>query len=305
MKKIILSIVLTLAISLSAMSEIKRSPNRMGNQLTVTFDCPWNVLCKEAIRYSPSCPDPDVKLDVYYPKNFKSPDYKPVPCLLMIHGGGWSMGNEKKFAMFAAYAASRGYVVACISYRLLPEFELEDCIEDCWLALKWLKQNAASFGGNPGKIGVIGGSAGGHLTAMLATAQESQICKKVFADGTDPSIQAAVPMAPVTDLYSSAKRFSRVFKDAPDAKERAKKASPVSYASAKSAPMHILHSRGDKTVPISESENLQKKYKEFKLECPITYYDSSNHAFWNTHPIGAERMQSWTDAIDIFDKILK
>ena len=188
MKKIILSIVLTLAISLSAMAEIKRSPNRMGNQLTVTFDCPWNVLCKEAIRYSPSCPDPDVKLDVYYPKNFKSPDYKPVPCLLMIHGGGWSMGNEKKFAMFAAYAASRGYVVACISYRLLPEFELEDCIEDCWLALKWLKQNAASFGGNPGKIGVIGGSAGGHLTAMLATAQESQICKKVFADGTDPSI---------------------------------------------------------------------------------------------------------------------
>lgn len=305
MKKIILSIVLTLAISLSAMAEIKKSPNRMGNQLTVTFDCPWNVLCKEAIRYSPSCPDPDVKLDVCYPKNFKSPDYKPVPCLLMIHGGGWSMGNEKKFAMFAAYAASRGYVVACISYRLLPEFELEDCIEDCWLALKWLKQNAASFGGNPGKIGVIGGSAGGHLTAMLATAQESQICKKVFADGTDPSIQAAVPMAPVTDLYSSAKRFSRVFKDAPDAKERAKKASPVSYVSAKSAPMHILHSRGDKTVPISESENLQKKYKEFKLECPITYYDSSNHAFWNTHPIGAERMQSWTDAIDIFDKILK
>lgn len=305
MKKIILSIVLTLAISLSAMAEIKRSPNRMGNQLTVTFDCPWNVLCKEAIRYSPSCPDPDVKLDVYYPKNFKSPDYKPVPCLLMIHGGGWSMGNEKKFAMFAAYAASRGYVVACISYRLLPEFELEDCIEDCWLALKWLKQNAASFGGNPGKIGVIGGSAGGHLTAMLATAQESQICKKVFADGTDPSIQAAVPMAPVTDLYSSAKRFSRVFKDAPDAKERAKEASPVSYVSAKSAPMHILHSREDKTVPISESENLQKKYKEFKLECPITYYDSSNHAFWNTHPIGAERMQSWTDAIDIFDKILK
>ena len=61
MKKIILSIVLTLAISLSAMAEIKRSPNRMGNQLTVTFDCPWNVLCKEAIRYSPSCPDPDVK----------------------------------------------------------------------------------------------------------------------------------------------------------------------------------------------------------------------------------------------------
>jgi len=223
----------------------------------------------------------------------------------MIHGGGWSMGTEKKFAMFAAYASSRGYVVACISYRLVPEYEMEDSITDCWLALKWLRNNASKFGGNPDKIGVNGGSAGGHLTCMLATAQESKLCKDVFNDGTSPYIQAAVPMAPVTDLYSNAKRIPRVFKGAPDSDKRAKECSPLTYVSEKSAPMHILHSRYDKTVQPENSFQMQAAYKKAGLDCPITFYESANHAFWNTHPIGKERMQSWTDTVNIFDKLLK
>lgn len=281
------------------------SPERMGSQLVVTFDCPPNVLCKQGIRYSPTCPDPDVKLDVYYPKNFKKADFKKVPCILMIHGGGWSMGNEKKFAMMAAYAASRNYVVACISYRLLPEYELEDCIEDCWLALKWLRKNAGEFGGDPDKIGVTGGSAGGHLACLLATVQNSQICKKVFVDGTNSKIQASVPMAPVSEMGMSNKYLYRIFKGDKNAEERAQKASPINYVSKESAPMHILHAKGDRSVPIEQSVKMQAVYKKAGLDCPITFYDSSNHAFWNTHPIGKERMQSWTDCVDIFDKMLK
>ena len=281
------------------------SPARAGNQLVVTFDRPRDVLCKEGVRYSPACPDPDVKLDVYYSKNFDKPDFVKQPCLLMIHGGGWSMGTEKKYAMLAAYAASRGYVAVCISYRLLPEYEIEDCIQDCWLALRWLKENAADYGADASKIGVIGGSAGGHLTAMLATSKNSEICQKVFRSAkVSPDVQAAAPMAPVTN-FASEKRYMRVFKNSPDAAARAEKCSPISYVSADSAPMHIFHAKGDKTVPVSESENLSAAYKKFGLSCPITYYDSSNHAFWNVHPIGAERMRAWTDTIDFFDKVLK
>ena len=100
--------------ALSAYSSDGRSPHRMGNQIVVTFDKPWNVSLEEGVRFDPKCPDPDVKLDVYYPNDKFKGGKKPYPCILLIHGGGWSMGNEKKFAMMAAYMASKGYVVACI-----------------------------------------------------------------------------------------------------------------------------------------------------------------------------------------------
>jgi acetyl esterase/lipase len=300
------ALVLSGALAASVCAGAGASPGRAGNQLTVTFDRPGNILCEEAIRYSPASPDPDVRLDVYYPKEAGKPGFARVPCLLMIHGGGWSMGTEKKFAMFAAYAASRGYVVACIAYRLLPEYEIEDCIEDCWTALKWLKENAAKYGGDASRVGVTGGSAGGHLACMLATAKKSEICRKVFdGTGVSPDVQAAAPMAPVTDFSADPKRFARLFRNSPDTAGRAGKCSPLPYVDGDSAPMHLFHAKNDPVVPIAESENIRAAYKKAGLDCSVTAYDSSNHAFWNTHPVGAERMRAWTDVVDFFDAVLK
>ena len=127
----------------------------MGNQIVVTFDKPWNVSLEEGVRFDPKCPDPDVKLDVYYPNDKFKGGKKPYPCILLIHGGGWSMGNEKKFAMMAAYMASKGYVVACISYRLWPEYDWDCALFDAKRALAWLKKNASRYFGDPEKIGVV------------------------------------------------------------------------------------------------------------------------------------------------------
>ena len=136
---------------------------RAGNQILVTFDKPGNVNLDEGIRYYPECPDPDVKLDVYYPDlPWGNYEQCKVPCLISIHGGGWSMGNEKKFAMMAAYMASKGYVVACISYRLWPEYDWDCALFDAKRALAWLKKNASRYFGDPEKIGVVGR---GHVCA--------------------------------------------------------------------------------------------------------------------------------------------
>ena len=183
MKNILIFLALIFSFAAAANADDGRSPNRLGNQIYVTFDKPRNVDLKEGVRSSPNCPDPDVKLDLYYP-NAKAGFKKPVPCILLIHGGGWAMANEKKFAMMAAEYASRGYVVASITYRLVPKYSMEDCASDVWMSLKWLKEHAAEFGGNPELVGAMGGSAGGHLTALLATAHNSRICKKIFSDGT-------------------------------------------------------------------------------------------------------------------------
>lgn len=101
-----------------------RSPHRLGNQIYVSYDTPWNVSVKQGVRFYPECPDPEVKLDLYYP-NEKCKEPKPYPCILVVHGGGWSMGNEKKFGLMASYLASRGYVVASTTYRLRPKYSME------------------------------------------------------------------------------------------------------------------------------------------------------------------------------------
>lgn len=300
MKNILIFLALIFSFAAAAKADDGRSPNRLGNQIYVTFDKPRNVDLKEGVRYSPNCPDPDVKLDLYYP-NAKAGFKKPVPCILLIHGGGWAMANEKKFAMMAAEYASRGYVVASITYRLVPKYSMEDCASDVWMSLKWLKEHAAEFGGNPELIGAMGGSAGGHLTALLATAHNSRICKKIFSDGTSPKIQAAVPMAPPTDISKRKSRFSQT----KDWEILGKELSPINWVSKESAPMRILHAQSDPVVPLRESTNIKAAYDKAGAKCEIIAYPSKEHAFWNASHKGQYRFRSWEDGIAFFDQVLK
>ena len=222
--------------------------------------------------------------------------------MLAIHGGGWSMGNEKKFAMMSAFLASKGYVVACTTYRLRPEYSMEDCAYDAKKALWWLKKNAARFGGDPSRVGVTGGSAGGHLSALLAVSSGAGQWGEIFSGGVDDSVQAAVPMAPVTNLDTFAKW--RLFSGGNE-RERARALSPIAYVGPKSPPMLILHSAKDPVVPVSESENMKAAYEKAGAQCDIIFYDSADHAFWNTKIYDPLRLRSWSDIADFFDKTLK
>ena len=278
------------------------SPNRMGNQISVTFDKPRDVSLEEGVRFYPDCPDPDVKLDVYYPNEKFKGGKGPYPCVLAIHGGGWSMGNEKKFAMMSAFLASKGYVVACTTYRLRPEYSMEDCAYDAKKALWWLKKNAARFGGDPSRVGVTGGSAGGHLSALLAVSSGAGQWGEIFSGGVDDSVQAAVPMAPVTNLDTFSKW--RLFAGG-NGRERARALSPIAYVGPKSPPMLILHSAKDSVVPVSESENMKAAYEKAGAQCDIILYDSADHAFWNAKIYDPLRLRSWSDIADFFDKTLK
>jgi len=68
--------------------------------------------------------------------------------------------------------AANNYVVFSINYRLLPEARLKKQAEDCMAAVIWVKEHAREYGGDPDRIGVIGGSAGGHLGALVAWASD-------------------------------------------------------------------------------------------------------------------------------------
>jgi acetyl esterase/lipase len=108
------------------------------------------------------------KLDLYIPGNRTN-----FPVVVFIHGGGWNQGDKRvttdPYGDLGRRLAKNGVAVAAIDYRLSPQFQFPTHIQDVARAFAWVHANIASYGGDPGRIFVCGHSAGGHLTALLAT----------------------------------------------------------------------------------------------------------------------------------------
>lgn len=99
-----------------------------------------------------------LKLDVHF-----DTEGKDMPVIVWFHGGGLTGGNK----FIPAELAEQGYVVVAPNYRLVPEVEVQDCIDDAAEAVAWTFRNIKDFGGDPSKIFVSGHSAGGFLTSMI------------------------------------------------------------------------------------------------------------------------------------------
>lgn len=147
--------------------------------------------------------------DLKNPKDPKDPGRdRPQPALLYIHGGAWCMGTRQQSRFMLYELAEAGWTVFSISYRLAPRFPLPCAIEDCKAALAWIREHAAEYGARPDHIVVMGGSAGGHLTALLAVTPNQAQFQPGF-EHADTRVQGAVVLYGVTDLTGA-------FEDAPD-----------------------------------------------------------------------------------------
>lgn len=113
-----------------------------------------------------------LKYDVFIPDGAKN-----LPCLVIIHGGGWSSNTEDIMRGLARELVKGGkYVVCSIDYRWIGNLDgdetpntMADLIEDCFGALLHIQEHAAEYGADPNRIGVTGDSAGGHLSACMGT----------------------------------------------------------------------------------------------------------------------------------------
>ena len=108
---------------------------------------------------------PPVRVLVYTPREAEL----GRPALLHIHGGGFVSGSpEGADARNAALATELGCILVSVDYRLSPETRFPGAVEDCYAALHWLHEQAESLGVDPGRIAILGESAGGGLAACLA-----------------------------------------------------------------------------------------------------------------------------------------
>lgn len=186
---------------------------------------------------------------------YRPDDEAVYPGILLVHGGGWIGGSRKAFATTARELASGGYVVANVNYRLATEARFPGAVLDLKAAVRWMRENAAELGLDPEKIGAVGGSAGGHLTAMIAaTANSDDFPVEVYPNQSD-AIQGAVIMGAGVDQVARVKEsksgsikncvifFGGEYDEVPEIYEAG---SPITHVSAATCPILMLDGEFDK-----------------------------------------------------------
>ena len=116
---------------------------------------------------------PRRKLDVYAPRagaigGGETGRRAARPVVVFFYGGSWSSGHRSAYAFAGRALAAQGFVVIIPDYRLVPEVTYPGFVEDGAAAVNWAKAHAADYGGDPGRIVLVGHSAGAYIAAMLA-----------------------------------------------------------------------------------------------------------------------------------------
>ena len=253
----------------------------------------------------------ELKLDIYHPKKAGA---KPTPVAVYVHGGGWTQGSKTGGAGLIAMPEllQRGYLVASIDYRLAPEFKFPAQIQDAKCAIRFLRAHAKEYDLDPERIGVFGGSAGGHLVALLGTADASAAFDTSGGSTNQSSrVQAVVDFFGPSDLTlgtggGNPRLAENVFGAKSRDDEVLKRASPVTYATPDDPPFLILHGDQDKVVPLAQSERLLEVLKNVGVPASLVVVTNAGHGF---APAGGtpnpNRAELAKIIADFFDRTLR
>jgi len=219
------------------------------------------------------------QLDIYRPQNMSG---KACPVLLQIHGGAWILSKKDDQALsLMNYLASRGWICVAINYRLSPSVGFPTHLLDCKKALCWIRENGASYGMDTDFVAVTGGSAGGHLAALMALTANYPELQSEHPD-TDTALQAAVPLYGIYDFLD---RFGQhankevlwrfledkvMFETAEQNADLWELASPISHLREDAPPFMVLHGSHDSIIPVGEARVFVEKLRE-KSRSPVVY----------------------------------
>ncbi len=243
----------------------------------------------------------------------------PFPAIVFIHGGGWYQGSRHGYRPQIMAAARRGYVAATISYRLMKFDEKQKetttatanfpaQIHDAKAAIRWLRANADKYKVDPDRIGVTGGSAGGHLSLLVGlTDAESNLEGDGGHADQSSRVQAVVNVFGPTDIAachqtSSVAWIFRLFMGGtPDeAAETYRAASPITYVSADDPPILTLHGDQDTLVPIAQATLLDKTMKAAGAQHTLMIFPGQGHGIG-----GADGIRAANATWSFFDQHLK
>jgi acetyl esterase/lipase len=227
-------------------------------------------------------------LDIYSP-------IEPVenaPVLLQVHGGAWILGSKDQQGIpLMQHLAAKGWVCVAINYRLAPRDPWPAHAIDIKKAIRWIRENIAAYGGDPGYIAITGGSAGGHLTALTALTPNTPEWQPGFEDA-DTSVQLAIPhygiydMAGSTgtraatqlrDLFLAPKVMTTTWEEHPEVFEDA---SPILRLTPEAPDFFVIHGGRDSLVPVDQARQFVNRLREVSTRS-VVYAElpGAQHAF--------------------------
>ncbi|MCE9534360.1 MAG: alpha/beta hydrolase [Planctomycetes bacterium] len=246
--------------------------------------------------------------------------------IIMCVSGGWFSAKEAILPRFFDESLKRGYTVFAVVHGSQPRFSIPEILEDMHRATRFIRLHAKEYGVDPERLGITGGSAGGHLSLMQGcTGKDGDPEARDPVERESSRVAAVACFFPPTDFLNYGKEgaialgggtlsgFKAPFEfverdpktnafvlitDPEKRKEIGKKISPVYHVTEKSAPTLIMHGDADKLVPIQQSELMIERLKANKVPCELVVKKGAAHG-WLSILDDSKIFADW------FDKHLK
>jgi acetyl esterase/lipase len=243
--------------------------------------------------------------------------------VILVVSGGWLSSVEGIPVAFCDEFTKRGYTVFAVVHGSQPKYTIPEIVEDMHRAVRFIRHNAQDFKIDPDRLGITGGSAGGHLSLMIGNAGKDGDPKaKDPVDRESSKVQAVACFFPPTDFlnwgekgkelidrqlqppftaavdfheYDKAKALFIPVTDKDKLREICRDISPITHVSEKSAPALIIHGDADKLVPLQQSELIVEKYKEKKVPVELIVRKGAGHGWGPGMLKDVEVFADWFD----------
>jgi acetyl esterase/lipase len=230
-----------------------------------------------------------VKLDVVKADDTRPGDGRPG--VLQIHGGGWVVGDKREQGIpLLNHLAANGWVGVNANYRLSPRATFPQHLIDLKRAIAWYREHAADHGADPDFLCVTGGSAGGHLCALVALTANDPEYQPDF-ESVDTTMRAAVPFYGVYDFTNRNSTWpkltvTRFFEPIVMKKKLRKdpdafaKASPMDQVRPDAPPFFVVHGDLDTLAPVADAREFVARLRAVS-QAPVLYAEmkGAEHAF--------------------------
>jgi acetyl esterase/lipase len=244
-------------------------------------------------------------LDVFQP-----PKTNGVGIVMMV-SGGWFSAHEAISPKFFKPLLARGYTVFAVVHGSQPKFTISEIVPDIHRAIRFIRKNASQYGIDPDRLGITGGSAGGHLSLTMGTQGANGDPKaKDAIDRQSSSVQAVACFFPPTDFlnYSqpdedavgvgTLKNFKAAFgprvESDEERKQLGREISPIYFVKSNMPPMLIIHGDADKLVPIYQARKFVERCEELGSKAKLIVQEGKVHG-WPDMDKDMELFADWFD----------
>lgn len=254
-------------------------------------ELPFHVNMVTGVQYGTAEDGTPLLLDFAYPRETPGmPAPEKLPVIIEVHGGGWHLGERAVGR--GLLMPLQGFFYASIDYRLSDVAKFPAQIHDVKAAIRWARAHADEYNLDPDRIGLYGGSAGGHLVTLAAsTADHPDLEGDCGWPDYSTRVQAVAAVNPPTDMTVSAAAWPWLHQDdgpaewlfggkLADHAELVKQSGAMTHVHKDAPPHLLLHGTEDDIVPFDQAQRLHDALVALGVESTLVAFEGEDHGMY-------------------------